>query len=57
MEKDKNITISKEQYLEILNRFEKYIKTYQQVLGKEMSMEYSEGLLRGLDLIQTMVKK
>lgn len=57
MENNKNITISKEQYLEILNKFEKYTKLYEQVFGKEMSKDFSDGLLRGLDLIKSMVEK
>lgn len=57
MENNKNITISKEQYLGILNKFEKYTKLYEQVFGKEMSKDFSDGLLRGLDLIKSMVEK
>ena len=48
--------LSKEQYIEILNTFEKYAKTYEKVLNKPMSEEFAAGLMRGLDLIKGLVE-
>lgn len=57
MENDKNIKLSKEQYLKLLNTLEKYTKLYEKVRGNKMSKDFYDGVLRGLDLIQPMVEK
>lgn len=49
--------ITKEQYIEIVNACDKYVKMYEQVLKVPMSEEFQQGMLRVLDLIEPMVKK
>lgn len=49
--------ITKEQYVEILDTCEKYIKLRQDVFKDPMSDDFQEGMLRVLDLIKSLVKK
>lgn len=49
--------ITKEQYVEILDTCEKYIKLRQDVFKEPMSDDFQEGMLRVLDLIKSLVKK
>ena len=49
--------ITKEQYVEILDTCEKYIKLRQDVFKEPMSDDFQEGMLSVLDFIESLVKK
>ena len=48
--------ITKEQYLEIIEQFEKYIKKYGEIFEKPMSKDFQDGMVRVIDLIKPLVK-
>lgn len=49
--------ITKEQYVEILDTCEGYIKLRTEMFKEPMSDDFQEGMLRVLDLIKPLVKK
>ena len=49
--------ITKEQYIEIIEQCEKYIKKYSEIFEKPMSKDFQEGMVRVIDLIKPLVKK
>ena len=49
--------ITKEQYLEIIEQCEKYIKKYGETFEKPMSNDFQDGMVRVIDLIKPLVKK
>lgn len=49
--------ITKEQYVEILDTCERYIKLRTEMFKEPMSDDFQEGMLRVLDLIKPLVKK
>lgn len=49
--------ITKEQYLEIIEKCEKYIKKYGEIFEKPMSKDFQDGMVRVIDLIKPLVKK
>lgn len=49
--------ITKEQYVEILDICERYTKLRKDMIKKPMSDDFQQGMLRVLDLIESLVKK
>ena len=50
--------ITKEEYCKIIDTFENYISTYNKIYpNNSKSNDFYQGLLRGLDLIETFVIK
>lgn len=50
--------ITKEQYLEIINTFEKYIETRTKMFpNKPLSEEFTFGFIQALTLIESLVEK
>lgn len=49
--------ITKEQYIEIIEQFENYIKKYGEIFEKPMSKDFQDGMVRVIDLIKPLVKK
>ena len=49
--------ITKEQYVEIIEICERYIKLRKDMIKEPMSDDFQQGMLRVLDLIKSLVKK
>lgn len=50
--------ITKEQYKTILDQYEKYVNGYMKMFpNKPMSEDFAAGLQRGLDIVESVVKK
>ena len=52
-----NNVITKEQYIEIIEQCENYIKKYGEIFEKPMSKDFQDGMVRVIDLIKPLVKK
>lgn len=49
--------ITKEQYIEIIEQFQKYIKKHGEIFEKPMSKDFQDGMVKVIDLIEPLVKK